>query len=308
MTPAANALVVACLSVREAAVILLFHRVNPNADGIYPPLPPNQFEEYCAFLSRSLHVLPLHELVERMDAGKSIKRCCAITFDDGYRDFLTHAYPILEAYGLPVTHFLVADCLATGRPTWNFRIRRIFFHRHGVNPDPSARPEMRRTTDRLNRLLPRDRDVWLAEQESMLPVPSAEPAMLSESDLARFDRTLVSWGSHTWSHGNLSCMDRQAIHRELADSRAWLQDRVGCEIRYLAYPNGMFSDTVMDVARETGYRRAFQVGQYLATHAARLYAVGRFDTFSKPVPWLGLEVSGIIGAARTVRSIGRRPR
>src|SRR5690348_5948257 len=96
---------------REEALVLLYHRVSPEHDPVFPPLPPEVFADHCRFIKNHFSVISLTELVERHRQGRSLKRCCAITFDDGYRDVLDHAYPILKQYALPATIFLVADCI-----------------------------------------------------------------------------------------------------------------------------------------------------------------------------------------------------
>src|ERR1700761_4603099 len=75
---------------REAGVFVLYHRVSQTPDPAYPPLKPDAFRRHCEILKARYDVVPLGELVERVKKGRSVKGCCAITFDDGYRDFLDH--------------------------------------------------------------------------------------------------------------------------------------------------------------------------------------------------------------------------
>jgi len=51
--------------------------------------------------------------VERMRVGAVPRNAAAITFDDGYRDTLTHAAPILAGYGVPATVFLATGYTQT---------------------------------------------------------------------------------------------------------------------------------------------------------------------------------------------------
>ncbi len=95
--------------------ILSYHRVNDERDPFFPSLPTEVFERHMAFVSAAYVVLPLEELVERMARGRVPRNALAITFDDGYRDNLTHAAPVLARHGLPATVFLATGVIGTGR-------------------------------------------------------------------------------------------------------------------------------------------------------------------------------------------------
>ena len=107
------------LLLADTAVIVAFHRVNKNAahrDGLTCSV--EMFERYCRFFSRNFHVVPLRSLVEKMERGMPVNRQLAITFDDGYRDNLEYAAPVLEAIGLPATFFVVTQFLGTDNVPW----------------------------------------------------------------------------------------------------------------------------------------------------------------------------------------------
>ena len=87
------------------ASVLVYHTISSPAE----PLPgdidvsPARFEQQISWLARTGKVVSLEATLNhtRRDA-------IAITFDDGYRDNLTVALPMLAEYGLPMTLFVVA--------------------------------------------------------------------------------------------------------------------------------------------------------------------------------------------------------
>jgi peptidoglycan/xylan/chitin deacetylase (PgdA/CDA1 family) len=85
--------------------IIVYHSISSPAQ----PMPgdidisPERFERQLCWLARWRRVAPL---VETLSEKK--RRLLAITFDDGYRDNLTVALPLLEKFQLPMTLFVVA--------------------------------------------------------------------------------------------------------------------------------------------------------------------------------------------------------
>jgi peptidoglycan/xylan/chitin deacetylase (PgdA/CDA1 family) len=59
----------------------------------------------------------IRELCQARERGEA-SRLVGLTFDDGYRDFLTSALPVLERYGFTATLFIVAGLLG-GENEWD---------------------------------------------------------------------------------------------------------------------------------------------------------------------------------------------
>ena len=108
---------------REPAFpILTYHRVNDDGDPFFSALPTAVFERQMRHVARHYRVLPLEDLVERLQRGGLPRNALAITFDDGYRDNLTHAAPILARLGLPATIFLATGFIGTAEVPWFDRL------------------------------------------------------------------------------------------------------------------------------------------------------------------------------------------
>lgn len=100
--------------------ILMYHRVgqpeDPAARGLF--VSPEVFERQMEFLkSHNYRVLPLSEIVERTKRGERLPtNTVAITFDDGYLDNFTYAFPVLKKMEFPATIFMITDNI--GRENW----------------------------------------------------------------------------------------------------------------------------------------------------------------------------------------------
>jgi len=90
--------------------ILYYHSIGERVgDNYYLRIPPDTFREQMRLLSEEYDVISLRELVDRVKSGRKIKRSVLITFDDGFKDNYTVAYPILQEYDLPATFFVTTS-------------------------------------------------------------------------------------------------------------------------------------------------------------------------------------------------------
>jgi peptidoglycan/xylan/chitin deacetylase (PgdA/CDA1 family) len=108
--------------------VLMYHRVadlsaKERTDRIMRDLavPPAMFEQQLQYLdTHGFTVLSLEELREAIALRTPLPlKAVAFTFDDGYEDNYTQAYPLLKKHQMPATVFVVMDTMGTqGHLTW----------------------------------------------------------------------------------------------------------------------------------------------------------------------------------------------
>ncbi|MEO6447032.1 MAG: glycosyltransferase [Gemmatimonadaceae bacterium] len=93
--------------------ILAYHRVAPEGarDSTRYRLTPEQFERQLAYLSASgFHTVTAEQWRQSAELRRPLPgRAVLLTFDDGYRDFAIHAWPLLQRYGFGAHLFLVSE-------------------------------------------------------------------------------------------------------------------------------------------------------------------------------------------------------
>jgi peptidoglycan/xylan/chitin deacetylase (PgdA/CDA1 family) len=100
----------------SAAAILMYHSVADNT--AFFTVSVSAFAVQIAYLAeQNYKVVFLSDLIRMIQEKKSIAGYVAITFDDGYRDFLLNALPILQKYRFPASVFLVSDMLGDYQTT-----------------------------------------------------------------------------------------------------------------------------------------------------------------------------------------------
>ena len=97
--------------------ILMYHRVNDTHPGDRLTVHPRAFEAQMAILAAcGRPVVALEDALPALRGTAPLReRAVAITFDDGFRDNLQFAAPVLEKYRLPATFFVVTDHVGTDR-------------------------------------------------------------------------------------------------------------------------------------------------------------------------------------------------
>lgn len=106
--------------------VLVYHSISSPPE----PLPadadisPRRFEQQLRWLKRWRRVVPLEETLQ----APASSRLVAITFDDGFRDNLTVALPLLEKFELPMTLFVAARFLGRDGYLSEVELREISQH------------------------------------------------------------------------------------------------------------------------------------------------------------------------------------
>lgn len=60
-------------------------------------------------------------------------------------------------------------------------------------------------------------------------------------------------GTHGYTHRPLTKLDRRTLDREIVESKIWLEDIIGAEVRYMAAPGGYINDRVTEACLSAGY-------------------------------------------------------
>lgn len=85
--------------------VLIYHRVGAG-QGREMDMPVSRFERQMRMLRSSTEVVGLTDGLARLAAGQPTRDLVAVTFDDGYREVYTRAWPVLRDLRIPATVFL----------------------------------------------------------------------------------------------------------------------------------------------------------------------------------------------------------
>lgn len=289
--------------------ILTYHRVNDDQDPFFPSLPTEVFERHMAFIARAYQVLPLESLVELMRRDKLPRHALAITFDDGYRDNLTHAAPVLARHGLPATIFLASGFIGSAEVPWFDRVAlafklpraRAFTAPWGDAVSLATETErvqaMERTVAHLKQLpddeLHRIADTLLGAL-GVTDQKCFKNVMLSWDDVQALAGLGFSIGAHTVNHPILSRVPPQRAWTEILGSRTMIESACGRAPKAFAYPNGAsedYTETVKQLVREAGFACAVTTRFGLNTAATSPWELRRGGPWEHHLPTFALKLA-----------------
>lgn len=255
--------------------VLTYHRVDdPDARPQLNPglisATPEVFDQQMSYLAAHYRVLSMPELLHAYRTGAPLPpRAAMVTFDDGYRDFAEHAWPILKRYRLPVTLFVpTAYPDQPARAFWWDRLHQALRAMRGSEIDtplgrlPLATPAQQ--SDTFSRL--RDHIKRQPHGEAMAIVdqvcaqagaPAPAPSVLGWDDLRRIAQEGVTLGAHTRTHPLMNRISSDEAHAELTGSLQDLERQIGAALPIFAYPSGAFNEAAVRVAERAGIVLAF---------------------------------------------------
>ncbi len=283
---------------RGRGVILTFHHVRPEPPGGFAPnallaITPGFLDRTLGQLkARGFDLIGLDALPDRL-AGGSDRPFAVLTFDDGYRDNVVHAAPVLARHGAPWTLFVTTGFAdGTGRLWWIELERAVAaldrVSAAGLDLPARDAAEKTRAFDTLYRLLRagpeeqlRATIADLCRQAGFAPGTLARELCLGWDELRRLAADpAVTIGAHTLTHPMLAKHPAEIARREMAESRARIAAELGRPVRHLSFPVGdptSAGPRDFALARDLGFETAVTTrpGHLFAAHAGHLHALPR---------------------------------
>lgn len=248
--------------------VICLHRINNEPNIFFPALKTEVFEGLIKYISKNFSVVGLEDVYGLSRTGKPK---IVITFDDGYKDFITNALPVLKKYQVPSVHGIVYNCAEMNGQIWTQRYFNLFqaLLKSGQNKLTiklsigdfsflNTEKEILKISKYIfSKLLFMDykkREVIIEELVKQLNVLPQEEKMMNWDDIIESSHHRVEIASHTMSHDVLNdAIDEKDLLKEVSDSRIMIGQKVGKEVRTLAFPNGIYSTKVVNLAEQAGY-------------------------------------------------------
>jgi peptidoglycan/xylan/chitin deacetylase (PgdA/CDA1 family) len=283
--------------------ILAYHRVldaDPSDfaydEGVISAT-TEAFYHQMDFVRRNFDVLTFRELHAIEMEGKDWpRRALIITFDDGYRDNYTQAFPVLRQMGLPATIFLATGHIGRSRLFWwdliaycvkHARRKVVTLQQVSSAPinltTPAGRQEATSTILRWVKQAPdeiknRFLDRLGRDLDAVVPDWLAGGMHLSWDEVKQMADSGIEFGSHTVTHPILTNVDPARLDEELIESKKTIEQQLGRDCTVLAYPVGgrqNYNESVKAAVQRAGYH-------YGVSYAVGVSAFCEYDRYDLP--------------------------
>lgn len=295
---------------KSKVAILTYHRISNKCDDwSLNPLPVKSFKEHLKFLTNSYNIISLDDLVDLVIKREPVQeKTVVLTFDDGYKDNYTNAYPLLQKYDIPATIFLTSKLIGSGDLAWNDKVGYIIYNssvnhikidelgEYGIDSEFEKYKMFFDIKHKLSKLNEIEKSLIIEElcRQCDVKIPSdiGNDLMLSWDEVKEMDEDNIDFGAHTINHPVLPSLTLKEARWEILESKNALENNLQKEIKHFSYPYGDYNQNVVDLVKELNFKSAVTLNQKLInTKKDDLYTLSRIDGFSD-LNFLKLFLSG----------------
>jgi peptidoglycan/xylan/chitin deacetylase (PgdA/CDA1 family) len=287
------------------AILTLHHVRPPRRDAFQPnrllEVTPQFLEAVIVRLRRAgIDLVSLDEMHSRLTAGERGRRFACLTFDDGYRDNLEYAFPILKKHGAPFALYIPTSFPDRLGELWWLALEAVIARNDRIglvvdgedrNFDCRTASEKREVYEAIYwwlRRLPSEDDLRhavrdLAARYDVDAAAFCRDLCMTWNEIEEFARDpLVTIGAHTVNHVRLSKVTEKAARAEMRQSAAVIESALGRRPGHLSYPVGdptSAGPREFAIARELGFKTAVTTrpGVLFPEHREHLTALPRIS-------------------------------
>ena len=279
---------------KNSILNVMYHGVVSSDSCYFSPrhITANQFEQHLKYYKKNFTIITCNEAFKKLSQKKEIeKKYLTISFDDGFKNNLTTALPLLEKYDIPTTFFISSVCTLNNETNylWSEVIAALnyFYKAKDLEVDNLVFQNFKNQnislSDYIKSLPYKKRDEVLNEIEKKYDLkvkieslPEEIWKLLSPKELIELSKSPVTnIGSHGHNHYNLGEIDPKAALKELRYSKKLLSELLKSEINLFAYPDGSYSKAIKDITEKLEYTGQFAVNYKLHDDHSDLRIINR---------------------------------
>lgn len=270
--------------------IIMLHSVSSTKSSIFNycdvSTETNLFEKILSDRKNCLRPT-INDLINSLDNGLGQKVVTMLTFDDGYRNFITEVLPILEKHDFPASVFITTN-FADGDIPFELKLASYIEAHDRIKIDGkeidlssqnkkevynSVRGGLKRSSfEKIEKFL---YDFSIENEGFESSFPSG--LFLNWEEISKLSKhPLVTIGSHCVTHCLLKNKDYSTIKLELVDSKFRIEECINKPVCSISYPYGGSNSVVRELAKNSGYEIGFKAkSSFSGTLFENRYAIAR---------------------------------
>lgn len=310
---------------RKKAIILWYHGICDEGFTLTKRhIPTSVFRKQLGYLKRKGYIfVSMSELVSVIKNKKKIDKYVTLTFDDGFRNIVENAYPIMQEFNAKGCFYLVSDLTGTPNLLWTDQVEIVIRNQRSRNfqfifkteiisyelgneelyqhafEDIKARLRMLPDNERLEHL----------KQFSIhnsYNVPK-EFIMASWEQIKELDPNILEIGGHTKRHPNCTNLTTDdELEDEIYNSKIDIERNIDRKVDHFCYPAGSYNDKVISKVKKYGYESAVTVENGFINENSDLYRLKRKE-INEQFLLFKTSISGSLNMLRSIKNLVKKP-
>ncbi len=272
--------------------VLTFHRVTTENTANYHQglttisISSANFSHLINFVRKHYTVISLGDYLRMVEKQETLPaNSIILSFDDGYRDVLKNAVPVLQKQGLPAILFVPTAAIDAGQTFWWDALFALLQNGSAagfnttVSADPAVQPYLKRVENILNmengtrqteifafidglqtvnaEIRERVLHYLLKGQSRIHAQGDSFPQVLTWDEIRQCTISGFEIGSHTVTHQFLTSVPQSDAEYEIVKSKSKLELFLGSEVTSFSYPGGHHDGNTALLVEKAAYSCAF---------------------------------------------------
>ncbi len=298
---------------RKLITILNLHRISREENYFWQPLSPENFEALVQYVTAHYNVIHFSD-ISLLHTLSDTRPPLILSFDDGYKDFIEYAIPILKKFHCKSNHNIVVDCVEHNATIWTQHLNHIFnelrFREHNEtltyeDLQLDCRGNKTNWEEQYIHLFYKMmwkrrevRDAFIAYCYNACHINPPRIHMMDWNDIKTCVANLVEIGNHTFSHDSFASeMTLSEMKHEIMESKKVIEQHTGVLCDIFSFPNGQFNSTVLKTVVEAGYKYLLFADNKFQTQTVEAATgmpdfVSRLNIVNESVPEMLLRIEG----------------
>jgi len=286
---------------RSKVVILWYHGICENTFTLLQGyderhIPKSVFRKQLIYLKKcGYKFATMSEVVDILKGDKKNPgKVVTLTFDDGFKNVIENAYPIMKEYNTKGCIYIVSSLIGTNNLLWtdyvetvvrnspqgifNFNFKDIILS-YKLDSKESYESAMKDIKNKLKSVNNLDRISCLRQFDNRELNKIPEEFYLSSwKQLTSLDKNVLEIGSHSKTHPNLDKVEQGRLGEEIGGSKKAIESETNNTILHFNYPDGAFDERIVDSVKACGYLSAVSTIQGFNDKNTNMFKLRRIET------------------------------
>jgi peptidoglycan/xylan/chitin deacetylase (PgdA/CDA1 family) len=288
---------------RRKVIVLWYHGIcddNFSLSHGYDDrfITKSSFREQMEYLkNKGYTFMNMTQFINTIKNKGDFNKNVILTFDDGFKNVIKNAYPIMKEYNAKGCFYVVSDNTGSNTLLWsdyvgitirNQKQGNFWFDFKGekytypLTNEKSYKHAINDIKGKLRSITHKEMLEYLKQfldnQKENLP---EELSLASWDELKELNADVLEIGSHTKTHPNCTNLtDYADLEDEILHSKKDIEKIIGREVKHFCYPAGSYNDRVLDEVKTSGYQSAVTIERGFVDRNSNIFRLKRIEALA----------------------------